>query len=91
MTLHLRSADIKPTRKSLPWLMAGALALAVTLIVSLAAPPTPAAQPVAGAAVNPPAASTSMPAPPIDHSAVDWDKLPAEPDPSPLSVAAYVY
>ena len=25
----------------------------------------------------------------VDHSAVNWDKLPVAPNPSPLSVAAY--
>lgn len=89
MTSNLRSADIKPTRKALPWLMAVAFALAVALVVSFASPPPPGAQPVAGAAADPPAASTALIARPIDHSAVDWDALPAEPDPSPLSVAAY--
>jgi hypothetical protein len=27
--------------------------------------------------------------PVVDHSAVNWDDIPPEPDPSPLSVAAY--
>ena len=31
--------------------------------------------------------SVSAPAPRIDHAAVDWDRVPMEPDPSPLSVA----
>jgi hypothetical protein len=31
----------------------------------------------------------SAPPPLIDHSAIDWDRLPVEPNPSPLSVAAY--
>ena len=31
----------------------------------------------------------SAPKPWIDHAAVDWDRVPMEPDPSPLSVAAY--
>lgn len=29
------------------------------------------------------------PQPLVDHASVDWDKVPREPDPSPLSVAAY--
>ncbi len=35
------------------------------------------------------AGPVSVPAPWIDHTAVDWDRVPMAPDPSPLSVAAY--
>jgi hypothetical protein len=41
---------------------------------------------------SPPPAGTgneAVPQPLVDHSSVDWDKVPIEPDPSPLSVAAY--
>ena len=35
------------------------------------------------------AGNEAAPQPLIDHSSVDWDKVRVEPDPSPLSVAAY--
>jgi hypothetical protein len=67
-------------------LLIGMLALAawhVTLRATVAEAP-----PVIGQAATPMVPTAGHP-PHIDHSAVDWEKVPAAPDPSPLSVAAY--
>ena len=68
-------------------LLIGMLALGawhVTLRATVAEGP-----PAIGQAAAPVAPAAAEHAPHIDHSAVDWDKVPAAPDPSPLSVAAY--
>ena len=51
-------------------------------------PPIPADSAVETASTpNSWVGSVSAPAPRIDHAAVDLDRVPMEPDPSPLSVA----
>jgi len=49
--------------------------------------PTRASAPMVAAGA--PASAPTNTAWPVEHTPVDWDKLPVEPDPSPRSVAAY--
>ena len=68
-------------------LLIGMLALGawhVTLRATVAEAP-----PAIGQVAAPAVPMAAGHAPHIDHSAVDWEKVPAAPDPSPLSVAAY--
>ena len=87
-------------RKTLPTSASGRLVLLLLIaavLMGLAAavvpdplPPIPADGAVETASTpNSWAGPVSAPAPRIDHAAVDWDRVPMGPDPSPLSVAAY--
>ena len=87
-------------RKTLPTSASGRLvplSLLAAVLMGLAAAvvqdPLPAT-PAEGAVetTSPPnnwAGPVSAPAPRIDHAAVNWDRVPMEPDSSSLSVAAY--
>lgn len=89
-------------RRSMGYLEAAWLPLPMALAVSAAAvwfnlpsPDVPAAAAVASAlpAAHTTAAVTADDTAPqrfvIDPASLDWARLPVEPDPSPLSVAAY--
>ena len=70
-------------------LAAALMGLAAAVVLE---PIPPVAVIAAGQTAAPPTTElgpVSAPAPFIDHSAIDWDRVPMSPDPSPLSVAAY--
>ena len=89
MTSNLRSADLGPTGRGPHWLVPAALIVAPALFVGFGVSSMDHAEGLAVVAVDPPAAATAVVARATDQLVVDWDQLPVEPDPSPLSVAAY--
>ncbi len=79
-----------PARLVVLVLLAAALMGLAAAVVLEPAPPLAAM--AAGQTDAPPTTGVgpvSAPVPFIDHSAIDWDRVPMSPDPSPLSVAAY--
>jgi hypothetical protein len=76
-----------PAATPLQWLAPVALLLAAAGVVILMAPaPSADLAAVAGDGSVQPAAQAQ---PALDAAAVDWERIAAEPDPSPLAVAAY--
>lgn len=91
MTTDLHRAGHHSPGAALLWLAPAAIVASAAL--ALLPGPAPLSMPTD----DPPARVPVAPATPvvedaawqIDHAAVDWAALDAEPDPSPMSVAAY--